>query len=450
VTPDELSVVRQRLEAFAADVFAPVPRSDQRAKGVTYLRGLLLDGRRKSMQPMAERLGVDHQGLQQFVTTSTWDTQAVRARLARRAVEFVQPVAWVVDDTGFPKDGTGSPGVARQYSGTLGKVANCQIGVSVHAVTDAASCPLDWRLFLPESWDAAKAAPAAVRAAKARQRKTLKNAPRAAAPVSPDRDAVAGVDVEAVTEAARLRRRRCAIPDEEGHRPKWTLAVEMLDALATQGLRPPLLAADAGYGDTSQFRAALDERGIVYSVQVKGDALAHTADAVPAARIWSGQGRPPSSTTPAYPADAVSLVEHITCAGRAAAITISWREGSKGTLSSQFVLLRVRPAGHRIPRDPDGSLPQRWLIAEWPDTEPEPITYWLSSQPAATDPADLIRYAKIRWRIEHDYRELKTGLGLDHFEGRSFTGWHRHVTLVTAAHLFITMLRHDPKAAAPA
>jgi len=425
-------------------------RSDQRAKGVTYLRGLLLDGRRKSMQPMAERLGVDHQGLQQFVTTSTWDTAAVRARLARRAVELVEPVAWVVDDTGFPKDGTGSPGVARQYSGTLGKVANCQIGVSVHAVTDTASCPLDWRLFLPESWDAAKAAPAAVRTAKARQRKTLKNAPRADAPASAGRDAAAEMDAPAVTEAARLRRRRCSIPDEEGHRPKWTMAVEMLDALAAQGLRPPLLAADAGYGDTSQFRAALDERGIVYSVQVKGDALAHTADAVPATRTWSGLGRPPSSEPPVYPDNAVSLAEHITAAGRDAAVTVAWREGSKGTLSSQFVFLRVRPAGHRIPRDPDGSLPERWLIAQWPDTEPEPVTSWLSSQPADTDPADLIRAAKIRWRIEHDYRELKTGLGLDHFEGRSWTGWHRHVTLVTAAHLFITTLRLDPKAAAPA
>jgi SRSO17 transposase len=447
VTPDELSVVRQRLEAFAADVFAPVARSDQRIKGVTYLRGLLLDGRRKSMQPMAERLGVDHQGLQQFVTTSTWDTAAVRARLARRAVELVEPVAWVVDDTGFPKDGTGSPGVARQYSGTLGKVANCQIGVSVHAVTDTASCPLDWRLFLPESWDETKAAPAAIRAAKAKQRKTLKNAPRAAAPAGRD---AAEVDARAVTEAARARRRRCAIPDEEGHRPKWTLAIEMLDELAAQGMRPPLLAADAGYGDTSQFRAALDERGVVYSVQVKGDALAHTVDAVPAARIWSGQGRPPASATPVYPDGAVSLAEHVTAAGRDAATTVSWREGSKGTLRSKFVFLRIRPAGHRITRDPDGSLPQRWLIAQWPDDQPEPVTYWLSSQPADTNLADLIRYAKIRWRIEHDYRELKTGLGLDHFEGRSWTGWHRHVTLVTAAHLFLTTLRLDPKAAAPA
>jgi SRSO17 transposase len=163
---------------------------------------------------------------------------------------------------------------------------------------------------------------------------------------------------------------------------------------------------------------------------------------------WSGQGRPP--TRPDYPDDPVSIAQTRLAAGRDTATTITWREGSKGTLSSQFVFLRVRPAGHRIPRDTDGTLPERWLIAEWPDDEPEPATYWLTSQPAGTEPADLIRTAKIRWRIEHDYRELKTGLGLDHFEGRSCTGWHRHVTLVTAAHLFITLLRLDPKAAAPA
>jgi SRSO17 transposase len=413
VTPDELSVVRQRLEAFAADVFTPLVRSDQRAKGETYLRGLLLDGRRKSMQPMADRLGVDHQGLQQFVTTSTWDTTAVRMRLAARAVEVVKPVAWVVDDTGFPKDGKSSPGVARQYSGTLGKVANCQIGVSVHAVTDTASCPLNWRLFLPTSWDEQ-------------------------AVDETDRPAVAG------------RRDRCGIPDEEHHRPKWALVVEMLDELAGHGLRPPLLAADAGYGDNGQFRSALDERGIGYIMQVKGDALAHKPDVRPVERVWSGRGRPPTRTDPRYPKTAVSLVEHVRAAGREAAQTVTWREGSKGTMSSQFVFLRVRPAGHRVARDADGLLPQRWLIAQWPDDQAEPVKYWLSSLPATTSHTDLVRYGKIRWRIEHDYRELKTGLGLDHFEGRSWTGWHRHITLVTAAHLFITELRLDPKAAAPA
>src|SRR4051794_19561136 len=278
MAPGELAAVRGRLEKFGGEMFAPLARRDQRDKGATYVRGLLLDGRRKSMQPMAARLGVDHQGLQQFVTTSTWDTMAVRARLACRAVELIDPVAWVFDDTGFPKDGKGSPGVARQYSGTLGKVGNCQIGVSVHAVTDTASCPLDWRLFLPESWDAAKAGPAAVKAAKAKQHKTLKNAPRAAAPAAPADVDAAGV-AAAATEAARQRRRKSAIPDGEAHRPKWMLAIEMLDGLAEHGLRPPLVAADSGYGDSGPFRAALDERGIAYSVQVKGETLAHRSDA---------------------------------------------------------------------------------------------------------------------------------------------------------------------------
>src|ERR671911_2681145 len=170
MTPEELAAVRERLEEFVAEMFAPLSRSDQRVKGQTYLRGLLLDGRRKSMQPMAERLGVDHQGLQQFVSSSTWAVEPVRQRLAQRAVTSIGPDAWVVDDTGFPKDGTASPGVARQYSGTLGKVGNCQIGVSISAVTDAASCPLSWRLFLPERWDDACAAtPEAVAAIRDRR-----------------------------------------------------------------------------------------------------------------------------------------------------------------------------------------------------------------------------------------------------------------------------------------
>src|SRR3954449_6872315 len=153
MTPEEMAQVRPRLVAFVAEMLGELPRSDQRAKGELYLRGLMLDGKRKSMQPMATRLGVDHQQLQQFVTSSTWDHVGVRKRIARWADEFIDPDAYVIDDTGFPKDGADSPGVARMYSGTLGKVGNCQIGVSVHAVTDWASAAIDWRLFLPKSWD---------------------------------------------------------------------------------------------------------------------------------------------------------------------------------------------------------------------------------------------------------------------------------------------------------
>src|SRR3712207_134715 len=281
MTPQELAAVRGRLEEFAAEMFAPLARSDQRNKGQTYLRGLLLDGRRKSMQPMAERLGVDHQGLQQFVSSSTWAVEPVRRRLAHRAVEVVAPEAWVVDDTGFPKDGTASPGVARQYCGTLGKVGNCQVGVSISAVTDAASCPLDWRLFLPERWDDACAA-------------------------SPE-----------VAAAIRPRRERAGIPAGARHRQKWRLALDMIDELAGWGLAPPVVVADAGYGDIAEFRDELSARGQAWVVQVQGALGAHAADAVPTRVPTSGRGRP---SRPRYRTAPAALREHVLAAGHAAAV----------------------------------------------------------------------------------------------------------------------------------
>jgi SRSO17 transposase len=402
MTPEALAGCRERLEVFAAEVFAPLVRSDQRAKGGLYLRGLLLDGRRKSMQPMARRLGVDHQGLQQFVTSSPWPVTAVQQRLAPRAVAVVRPEAWVVDDTGFPKDGDWSPAVAAQYTGTLGKVANCQVGVSIHAVTDTASCPLNWRLFLPESWDEPEAA---------------------------------------------ARRARCRIPPGEHHRPKWQLALEMLDELAGTGLHPAVVVADTNYGTNAVFRAALQERHLAYALQVKGELTAYGADAVPHAPPYGGLGPRP---LPRYRTRPASLREHVLAAGRSRAATITWRQGFRGAMTDEFVLLRIRPAGRRPKPAHDGTIALRWLIAQWPHDAAEPVKYWLSNLPADLPPATLVRLAKMRWRIEHDYRELKTALGLDHFEGRSWDGWHRHVTLVTAAHLFLTEQRLDPKVPARA
>lgn len=354
------------------------------------------------MQPMAGRLGVDHQQLQQFMTSSTWPVDTVRVRLARRAVAVVRPQVWVVDDTGFPKDGTSSPGVARQYSATLGKVGNCQIGVSVHAASDTASCPLSWRLFLPGSWDGAGAAD---------------------------------------------RRARCGVPESERHRPKWQLALDMLDELATVGLRPAVLIADAGYGANADFRHGLEDRGLAYTLQVKGEMTAHAESAVPYQPPYSGPGPRP---LPRYRTRPVSLRGHALAAGRDSAVAVTWRKGSKAAMSARFVFLRIRLAGRRPKPAPDGVIAPRWLIAQWPEGENEPVKYWISNLPADLPARDLVRLAKLRWRIEHDYRELKTTLGLDHFEGRSFTGWHRHVTLVTAAHLFLTEQRSCPKAPARA
>jgi SRSO17 transposase len=429
MTPQEIAEVRPRLLDFAAEMLGGLPRKDQRAKGELYVRGLLTDGRRKSMQPMAARLGTDHQRLQQFITSSTWDYVAVRRNVGRWFASSQPVEALVIDDTGFPKDGTASPCVARQYSGTLGKVANCQIGVSVHLVNEHASCAADWRLFCPQSWDdAALAGPVA---------------------------------------AARARRRReqARIPDDVRHSQKWRLALEMieemtgpggwgvLEEITAAGGARPVVVTDAGYGDNTTFRVELDARGWRYAVAVKGTTSAYAGDAQPVTRtLGGGPGRPPRPAYPAPPANLRQLA--IASAGQVRPVT--WRQGTKATngnpdaaMTSCFLAIRVRPANRDIPRAPDGSLPECWLLAEWPPEANEPTDYWLSTLPEDTPIAGLARLAKIRWRIEHDYRELKTGLGLDHFEGRSYLGWHRHVTLAVLAQAFITMIRTDPKVAAP-
>ena len=411
VTPTQLRRIRTRLTAFAEDIFASIPRKDQRRWGQTYLRGLLLDGKRKSIQPMATRLARGdpaadadalEQALQQFVNQSPWDPTPVRQRLAQRMTAAIGPAAWVIDDTGFPKFGRHSVGVAPQYCGALGKVANCQVGVSVHAATDQASCPINWRLYLPKEWD---------------------------------HDA--------------QRRRTAHVPDSQRHRPKWQLALDMLDELAGWDLQAPVMLADAADGEVNQFRLGLEQRQLAYVVQVPATISAYPQQVVPETLPYAGRGQP---SKPRYRQPRSSLRQLVLAAGERAARTVTWREGADGTpLHSRFVALRVRPAGVQLRRVVrGGQLPLRWLLAEWPDGEPEPVKYWLASLPETTALQQLVGLAKLRWRVEHDYRELKDALGLDHFEGRSFKGWHHHVTLVSVAHAFVTLERLDPKVRASA
>ncbi|HEY2304680.1 MAG TPA: IS701 family transposase [Streptosporangiaceae bacterium] len=428
MTPQEIAEVRPRLLDFTAEMLGRLPRKDQRAAGELYVRGLLTDGRRKSMQPMAERLGVDHQRLQQFITSSTWDCVAVRANVARWFAASQPVEALVVDDTGFPKDGPASPCVARQYSGTLGKIGNCQIAVSVHLVNEHASCAADWRLFCPGSWD--------------------------------DQ----ALDDPVAAARARRRRARAGIPDGVRRTEKWRLALEMieemtgpggwgvLDLVTAGGGARPVVAADIGYGDNALFRQGLTAAGWRYAVAVKGTTSAYPIEAIPETRPYGGLGQPPK---PAYPGPPANL-RQLALAGAAGIRPVTWRQGTKATtgnpdaaMTSCFLAIRVRPASRHITREADRSLPACWLLAEWPPEADEPTDYWLSDLPEDTPIDELARLAKIRWRIEHDYRELKTGLGLAHFEGRSWTGWHRHVTLAVLAQAFATMIRTGPKAPAP-
>ncbi|HWT24864.1 MAG TPA: IS701 family transposase [Solirubrobacteraceae bacterium] len=387
---------------FAAEMYRPLVRCDQRAKGEQYVRGLLLEGRRKSIQPMAARLpDGDEEGLQNFITDSPWDDEPVRRRLARRMTAEIEPEGWIVDDTGLPKDGRFSPGVAHQYCGALGKTANCQVLVSVNAASDRASCPLQWRLFLPTSWD-----------------------------------------------QDEQRRRRARIPQEVRHLPKWQLALEILDQLLGWGLPRRVVQADGGYGDITAFRTGLQERDLEYVVQVKGVTSAQPADASPVAPAYQGRGRPPG---PRYPDKPSSLRELVMTAGRDQVRTVGWREGDRGPLASQFIALRVRPAND-AQRDEDGVLAERWMLAEWPTDKDEPVKYWLSNLPTETPIVTLVSLAKLRWRVEHDYRELKQCLGLDHYEGRTFCGLHHHLTCVTVAHAFLTccrLTRGDPDTGRP-
>jgi SRSO17 transposase len=429
MTPQEIAEVRPRLLDFAAEMLGGLPRKDQRAAGELYVRGLLTDGRRKSMQPMAERLGVDHQRLQQFITSSTWDYVAVRRNVARWFAASQPVEALVIDDTGFPKDGTASPCVARQYSGTLGKTGNCQVAVSVHLVNEHASCAADWRLFCPESWDDA------------------------------------ALDDPVAAARARRRRSQARIHGQVRHAEKWRLALEMieemtgaggwgvLEEITAAGGARPVVVTDAGYGDNTTFRLELAARGWRYAAAVKGTTSAYAGDAQPVTRtLGGGPGRPPR---PAYPGPPANL-RQLAIAHADYVQPVTWRQGTRATngnptatMTSHFVAIQVRPANRDIPRASDGSLPDCWLLAEWPPEAGEPTGYWLSNLPPDTPIAELVRLAKIRWRIEHDYRELKTGLGLGHFEGRSYLGWHRHVTLAVLAQAFCTMIRQDPKVPAP-
>jgi len=395
----DLARVRGRLVEFAGEMFASMPRKDQRAWGECYLRGLMLDGKRKSIEPMAARLADgDEQCLQQFVNQSPWDWVPVRRALAVRMSAEIAPEAWVIDDTGFPKFGKHSVGVARQYSGSLGRVGNCQVAVSVNAATDEASCPLDWRLFIPKEWDE-------------------------------DSD------------FNRDRRKRAGLGEDLHHVEKWWLALEMIDELAGLGITPPAILADGAYGDNTQFRGELEQREISYVLDAKATTSAYAQEVKPERPEYQGRGQPPKARYRQAPS---SLLNLALAAGQDAALEVAWREGTRGVMTSRFLALRVRPANVKLRNRASRAgqeIPLCWLVCEWPADKEQPVKYWLSNLPEDTPIEDLVRLGKMRWRIEHDYRELKDALGLDHFEGRSYRGFNHHVTLVSVAHAFLTLER---------
>jgi SRSO17 transposase len=376
--------------------------ADRRAPLRAYTTGLLLPGERKSVEPMAARVdparvGAAHQSLHHFVAKAAWDDasllKAVRDHVLPAMPERGPIRAWLVDDTGLPKKGKLSVGVARQYCGQLGKRDNCQVAVTLSVANEAASLPVAYRLYLPEAWAA-----------------------------DPARRATAGV------------------PDEVAFATKPAIALEQTGRALADGVPPGVVVTDAGYGSDTDFRDGVTAAGLPYVAGILGTTGLWPPGAGPLpAAPWGGKGRPPKRLRrdPEHQPLAAETLAAGLPAGAWRAVT--WREGTAGPLASRFAAVRVRPAHDDFRLSEPRA--EEWFLAEWPEGEKEPTKYWLSTLPATAAIEELVATAKLRWRVERDFEELKQELGLGHFEGRGWRGFHHHAALCVAAYGFLVAER---------
>lgn len=391
-----------RFAAFVEKLAAALGHADRVAPMKAYCTGLMLPGDRKSVEPMAARVEpgrvrAAHQSLHHFVAKADWVDDAVMATvrdLVLPVITTTEPIrAWIIDDTGFPKKGTHSVGVARQDCGQLGKQDNCQVAVSLSVANEQASLPVAWRLYLPEAWAA-----------------------------DPSRRVKAGV------------------PDDVTFQTKPQIALDQIRRAVEAGIPTGIVLADAGYGVDTAFRIGLRAMNLDYVVGVRSSTGLWPPGQGPLPpKPWSGRGRPPSLWRRDREHEPTSAKAIAAALPGGARQTVTWREGTNTTLTSRFAAVRVRPA-HR-----DYWLsepyPEEWLLIEQPDSEAEPTKYWLSSLPDTTSIRDLVADAKLRWRIERDYQDLKQELGLGHYEGRGWRGFHHHATLCIAAYAFLVSER---------
>lgn len=369
------------MDQFVESLTAGMSRP-QRGRFAEYALGLLLPGERKSMEPMAARIDPEHamaryKTFQRFISVSEWDDESVR----RQAFWWAEPVllgggsphAWIVDDTGFLKKGSHSVFVHRQYTGTAGKVTNCQIGVSLSVASEVQSLPIDFALYMPEVW---------------------------------------------VQDGQR--RAECDVPEDLSFRTKPEIALDQIERAVRDGIPVAPILADSGYGNNGTFRASLDAQGLEYIVEV------HSTMTVK--RPVTGPGNRTAKPT-------LSVVRLAKLVGAARFEQVRWREGTKKELTSRFYVTDVqlptdRGAKHRGRR-------QLRLLVEWPEGAKEPTKFWLCSLSHRLQLRSLVHLGKARWIIERDYEDLKGELGLDHFEGRSYIGWNHHASMCIAAASFL-------------
>src|SRR5918993_4112571 len=380
----------ERFTAYLDAVVAVLRHASRTAAARAYCAGLLLPGERKSIEPMAARLApgrvqATHQALHHVVAQAEWDDasllRAVREQVLP-AIERHGPVRyWIVDDTAFPKQGKHSVGVARQYCGQLGEQENRQVAVSLSVANDRTSLPVAYRLYLPEAWAE-----------------------------DPERRAKAGV------------------PEEVGFETKTAIALGQIRRALEDGVPGGIVLGDAGYGDETEFRPGASDLDLPYVLGIRpGTSVWPPGQAPLPPKAWSGQGRPPTRLRRSPEHQPVSVRQLAQSLPRRAWRPVAWREGSRTELTSRFAARRVRPAHRDTWRTEPW--PEEWLLVEWPRGAEEPSRYWLSNLPPSAPLRELVHTAKARWVIERDYQELKQEIGLGHYEGRGWRGFHHHAGL---------------------
>jgi SRSO17 transposase len=393
---------QKRFAAYLERLAQAAGHLDRMVPLKSYCTGLLLAGERKSVEPMAARLCPDnvrqaHQSLHHLVAHAPWSDEDILQAVRQYVLPSMQKqggmVAWVVDDTGVVKKGTHSVGVTRQYCGQVGKQENCRVAVSLSLSTAAASLPIAWRLYLPEVWAQDK-----------------------------------------------QRRKDTGVPSEIRFQTKPEIALEQIRSAVQREIPTAPVLGDAGYGNDTGFRDGISELGLLYVLGIQSSVSVWPPGEAPLPkRKWKGIGRPTKLLR--------RNGQHAPMSVRALAISlpssdwkmVRWREGSGKPLRSRFAALRIRPA-HRDYWNSEPH-PQEWLLIEWPKQESEPTKYWFSTLPAYITLPDLVRLAKHRWIIERDYQELKQELGLGHYEGRGWRGFHHHAILCIAAYGFLVAER---------
>jgi len=377
VAPTCMSETHARLEAYLDAIGALLPDKRQRASFALYSTGLLNEGERKSMEPIAARAGSTpqevfraHHRLMHFLSSAAWHDEPIRAYATSYAVEAMQSQApiknWIIDDTGMLKQGEYSPGVQRQYSGSAGKTANCQIAVSLLLANGYSHVKTDVRLYLPETWD-----------------------------------------------TDRERCRRAHIPDSIQYAPKWALALDMIEHAVKSGVPQGVVLADCDYGNKTVFRDTLSQLGLKYAVEIQSTTKIRRLGA---------------RDEPGERMAVCNIGRRLKKKFR----SVTWRQGTNAVLRSRFARIRVL-----VDREDNVEREPEWLVVEWPEDEPSPTKFVLSNLPKSTSCKQIVRTFKERWRVARSYQDIKGELGFDHYEGRTFVGWHHHVTVVLVCYAFL-------------